>query len=290
MNNELFFSNANSRQTYFTLHNIARAHEKAKGKGVKVGVIDWLFGVNENKELYAGYADISGRPELLYEACGHGLMMATTLREIAPECEIYAINAVVYGEGGEELRLELFEKGIEWAIENGMDVLTYSHAAFMGEDRIRANDAVRRAVQNGITTTFIHNDSEYNIFPYGCMEGAGYGVREKFSRKPDLNILHFDYNSLSLTTYEKYSDALKAGEKIRSGDMIPFFSFSSMSVVLGGFAAIIRQLRPDFLSGQIRDLLVRTSYKIEAKGQNWYDINPCGRVVDIGRAVDELSV
>lgn len=290
MNNELFFSNANSRQTYFTLHNIARAHEKAKGKGVKVGIIDWLFGVNENKELYAGYADISGRPELLYEACGHGLMMATTLREIAPECEIYAINAVVYGEGGEELRLELFEKGIEWAIENGMDVLTYSHAAFMGEDRIRANDAVRRAVQNGITTTFIHNDSEYNIFPYGCMEGAGYGVREEFSRKPDLNILHFDYNSLSLTTYEKYSDALKAGEKIRSGDMIPFFSFSSMSVVLGGFAAIIKQLRPDFLSGQIRDLLIRTSYKIEAKGQNWYDINPCGRVVDIGKAVDELSV
>ena len=290
MNNELYFSNANSRQTYFTLHNVARAHEKAKGKGVKVGVIDWLFGVNENKELYAGYADISGRPELLYEACGHGLMMAITLREIAPECEIYAINAVVYGEGGEELRLELFEKGIEWAIENGMDVLTYSHAAFMGEDRIRANDAVRRAVQNGITTTFIHNDSEYNIFPYGCMEDAWYGVREEFSRKPDLNILHFDYNSLSLTTYEKYSDALKAGEKIRSGDMIPFFSFSSMSVVLGGFAAIIKQLRPEFLSWQIRDLLVRTSYKIEAKGQNWYDINPCGRVVDIGRAVDELSV
>lgn len=290
MNNELYFSNANSRQTYFTLHNIARAHEKAKGKGVKVGVIDWLFGVNENKQLYAGYADISGRPEFLYEACGHGMMMATTLREIAPECGIYAINAVAYGEGGEELRLELFEKGIEWAIENGMDVLTYSHAAFMGEDRIRANDAVRRAAQNGITTTFIHNDSEYNIFPYGCMEGAGYGVREGFSRKPDLNILHFDYNSLFLTTYEKYNDALKAGEKIRSGDMIPFFSFSSMSVVLGGFAAIIKQLKPDLLPAQIRDLLVRTSYKIEAKGQNWYDINPCGRVADIGRAVDELSV
>lgn len=282
----IYFGNANSRQTYFTLHNIARAHGKAKGKGVKVGVIDWLFGGDGARELYAGYADISGRPEFLYEASGHGLMMATTLREIAPECEIYAINAVVYGEGGEELRLELFEKGIRWAIENGMDVLTYSHAAFMGEDRVRANAAVRRAVENGIATTFIHNDSEYNIFPYGCME---YDVREGFSRKPDLNILHFDYNSLLLSMYEKYSDALKAGEKLKNGNMIPFFSFSSMSVVLGGFAAIIKQLRPDFLPSQIKELLVRTSYKIETKGQNWYDINPCGRVADIGRAVDELS-
>lgn len=288
MINEIYFGNANSRQTYFTLHNIARAHEKANGRGVKVGIMDWLFGGDENKGLYAGYADVSEHPELLYEAAGHGLMMATTLREIAPECEIYAINAVVYGEGGEELRLSHFEKGIQWAIENGMDVLTYSHAAFMGEDRVRAHAAVRRAVENGITTTFIHNDSEYNIFPYGCMEGMGYGVREGFSRKPDLNILHFDYNSLLLSMYEKYSNALKAGEPIRSGDMVPFFSFSSMSVVLGGFAAIIKQLRPDFQPSQIKELLVWTSYRIETKGQNWYDINPCERVADIGKAVDEL--
>lgn len=285
MDGEINFSNANSRQTHFTLHNIARAHEKAKGRGVKVGVMDWLFGMDGHRELYAGCADISGHPEYLSEACGHGMGMATTLKEIAPECEVYAINAVVYGEGGEELRLELFEKGIEWAIDNRMDILTYSHAAFTGEDKARADAAVRRAVENGITTTFIHNDSEYNIFPYGCME---FNAREGFSREPDLNILHFDYNTLFPSTYEKYSDALRAGEKIRSGDMVPFFSFSSMSVVLGGFAAIIKQLRPDFLSGQIRDLLVRTSYRIEAKGQDWYDINPCGRVVDIGRAVEEL--
>ena len=40
MINEIYFGNANSRQTYFTLHNIARAHEKAKGRGVKVGIMD----------------------------------------------------------------------------------------------------------------------------------------------------------------------------------------------------------------------------------------------------------
>lgn len=284
MDGKIIFTNANSRQTYFSLHNIARAHEKAKGRGVKVGVMDWLFGADGNRGLYAGCADISRHPEYLSEACGHGMEMATTLREIAPECEIYAINAVVYGEGGEEFRLELFEKGIEWAIDNKMDILTYSHAAFMGEDKVRANAAVRRAVENGITTTFIHNDSEYNIFPYGCMEFNERG----FLREPDLNILHFDYNSLFLSAYEKYSEALRTGEEIRSGDMVPFFSFSSMSVVLGGFAAIIKQLRPDFLPGQIRELLVKTSYRIDAKGQNWYDINPCGRVVDIGRAVEEL--
>lgn len=281
---EIIFNNANSRETYFTLHNVAKAHEKTTGRGVKVGVMDWLFGGSENKGLYAGYADVSRRPECLYDSCGHGLTMAVTLREIAPECEIYAINAVLYGEG-EQRRLELFERGIEWAIENKIDVLTYSHAAFRDEYRSRAHTAVRRAVENGIVTTFIHNDSEYNIWPYGCMR---YNVGGEFSREPDLNILHFDYNSLFLSTYEQYNDALKAGKEIRSGDMVPYFSFSSMSVVLGGFAALIKQLRPDFQSAQVKELLVRTSYRIDAKGRKWYDINSCQRVADIGKAVEEL--
>ena len=51
---EIFFSNANSRQTYFTLHNIKAAHALASGKGVKVGVIDWLFAYSENQTLYSG--------------------------------------------------------------------------------------------------------------------------------------------------------------------------------------------------------------------------------------------
>jgi len=37
------FPNANSRQTYFTIHNIWEAWEISKGAGVKVGILDHSF-------------------------------------------------------------------------------------------------------------------------------------------------------------------------------------------------------------------------------------------------------
>ena len=77
---DILFNNANSRETYFTLHNIKSAHAVALGKGVKVGVIDWLFSNAENSSLYVGYADISGKPECLNQS-GHGFWMANTLRK-----------------------------------------------------------------------------------------------------------------------------------------------------------------------------------------------------------------
>lgn len=182
---EIFFSNANSRDTYFMVHNIKQAQKVSKGKGIKVGIIDWLFAYDSNKYLYTGCADITGESQCLYEHNGHGLMMATTLREIAPECEIYAINSTYYIENGEVNRIGFFEEAIDWAIENKMDVLTYSNAAFAGDDRVRGNKAVEKAVQNGIITTFIHNDSQHNIWPYGCL---GFGNDQGFSRTPDVNV------------------------------------------------------------------------------------------------------
>jgi hypothetical protein len=57
---EIYIKNANSRDTYFSVHNILKAHNYSTGKGIKVGIIDWLFGLNANKELYTGCTDISG--------------------------------------------------------------------------------------------------------------------------------------------------------------------------------------------------------------------------------------
>lgn len=284
---EIKFNDANSRDTYFTVHNIKKAHKISKGKGVKVGVIDWCFAYESKKTLYSGYANISGDEQYLYKSGGHGLAMATTLREIAPECDIYAINATLYDDNGEVNRIGYFEKAIDWAIDNHIDVLTYSNAAFFEDDRIRANNAVEKAVKNGIITTFIHNDSDYNIWPYGCLK---FGNDQKFSRTPDVNIYHFDYNTLFLPLYERYIAVIESGEKIRSGDDLPYFSFSSMSVVLAGFIAILKNIRPSLTSKECKQILTATSYEITTKGQNWYDLNPCKNVVDIGKAAESLNL
>lgn len=284
------FKDANSRDTYFTVHNIKEAHKLSRGKGIKVGIIDWCFAMDENKWLYSGGIDLTGVPKELYEYDGHGLMMATVLREIAPCAEIYAINAIDYEQGRtieaqNEKRSEYLIKAFDWAIENKIDILTYSHEKFPIKLRDKVDDAIKKVVESGIITTFIHCDSEYNIYPYGCFEFHNNG---EFRREPDINIYHFDYNTLFVEQFEKYDSAMRKGELIKSGNDIPYFSFSSMSPVLAGFVALLKGLNNHLTSYECKDILIKTSYEITDKGQNWYDINPCPRVVDIGRAVRYL--
>lgn len=281
---QFIFRNANSRNTYFSIHNIEPAHKYSTGKQIRVGIIDWLFFYNKSTDIYAGFSDISDQPDFLFELNGHGHMMANTLKEIAPDCEIYAINGVSYGEKSDDTRIELFEKSIEWAIQNKLQILTYSHPAFLGVSRQRAYEATKKAYDNGIITTFIHNDSPYNLWPYGCLSFSS----TQFSRHPDLNIYHYDYNCFFANQYESYLNKCSEGIALKSGDDIPFFSFSSMSPVLAGFIALIKQLEPSYSFEQIKNLLQETSYEIHDIGPNWYDINPCKHVVDIGKAIETI--
>ena len=281
---QFIFRNANSRNTYFSIHNIEPAHRYSTGKQIRVGIIDWLFFYNKNADIYAGFSDISNQPDFLFELDGHGHMMANTLKEIAPDCEIYAINGVSYGEKSDETRIELFEKSIEWAIQNKLQILTYSHPAFLGSSRQRAYEATKKAYENGIITTFIHNDSPYNLWPHGCLSLSS----NQFSRQPDFSIYHYDYNCFFANQYESYLNKLSEGTTLKSGNEIPFFSFSSMSPVLAGFIALIKQLEPSYSFEQIKNLLQETSYEIHDIGPNWYDINPCKHVVDIGKAIETI--
>ena len=278
----MLFNNANSRETYFTLHNIKSAHALSSGKGVKVGVIDWFFAYGKDPSLYSGCADISENANGLSQP-GHGFGMANTLREIAPNCEIYAINAVGYGDTAD--RIGLLESAVAWAINNGIEVLTYSHPAFAGAEKIRMNAAIGKATSAGIITAFIHCDSPQNLWPYGCFP---FHPSDQFDRTPDVNILHFDYSELRMDVYERYHAILAAGQSIQSGDDVPFFSFSSMSPVLGGFIALMKERKQDLSVDECRRILIETSFSITETGRNWFDLNPCDRVVNIGKAVAEI--
>ena len=281
---QIIFRNANSRNTYFSIHNIESAHKYSTGKHIRIGIIDWLFSYKKNSDIYAGYSDISNQSDFLFELDGHGHMMANTLKEIAPDCEVYAINGVLYDEKEYATRIELFEKSIEWAIQNKLQILTYSHPGFFGAFQQRAYEATKKAYDNGVITTFIHNDSPHNLWPYGCFPLSG----NRFSRQPDFNIFHYDYNCFFTNQYEAYLHKLEEGTALKSGDDIPFFSFSSMSPVLAAFIALVKQLAPSYSFEEIKTLLQETSYEINDIGTHWYDINPCKHVVDIGKAVETI--
>lgn len=284
--NVIHFHDANSRETYFSIHNVKAAHQLSKGNNIKVGILDHLFGVRNHPNLYAGAMDFKENPEYLYEVDGHGFWMASVLKEIAPECEVYALNALFYDDGaddrGEGKRVDGMVRAIDWAIENRLNILTYSSAPISSVNRKRLDEAVEKAYAHGITTTFIHYDHPQNIWPYGLC-----GIESRlFTRAPDLNIFHYDYNTLFLDQWVKFS---KAKEYPESGNDIPFFSFSSMSPVTAGFVAILMNLKGGLPASDYKEILVETSYQLHFKGKVRFEDTFCPRVVDIGKAAAFLA-
>jgi subtilisin family serine protease len=266
----LVFPGANSRENYFTLHNIKAAQLLSKGNGVKVGILDHSFATELHPKLYAGGQNfVKGNEELLTRKEWHGYWMATVLREIAPEVKIYALNTYVFD--GLKARAEAMAKAIDWAIEQKLDILTYSAEVFMGEPRKILDNALDRAHKANIITTFIHTGHPGNILPSGLWSGNDDG------REPDVNVLHYDYSVVFIDEYRK----AMAGEKTWYR---PFFSVSSTSPVVGGVVALMKSLKPGLTPAQCRKILRETAKPMDFEGER-----PL-RVLDALAALQEVKL
>ena len=251
------FYDANTRETYETVHNIKEAQKVSTGKGIKVGILDKYFGFAKHNNLYAGGLDFTDNPNNFKEIDEHGYWMAITLKEIAPDVEIYALNARAKDKTS---TAKAIAKAIDWAIENDIDVLTYSAGTFGQENKEIIDNAVKRAIENNIVTTFIHYPYTDNILPYAFLN-----YREgEYARKPDLSIYHYDYNALQSFTYNKY---IEKGRKPKSGNDIPYFSFSSMSPVLAGIVAMMKEVDNTLAPSEYKRILIETSKEFEYKGK-----------------------
>jgi len=251
------FPDANTRPTYDAYHNIKKAQQLATGKGIRVGIIGKSFGYAYNKGLYAGGEDFTGNKESLEEIAEHGLWMATTLREIAPDAEIYALCARDNDRAKEAKNIA---RAIDWAIENNIDILTYSGEAFRAEDRGIIDEATHKAIDHNIVTTFIHYDLPENILPTGFFPKSP----EPYGREADINIYHFDYNVLLISPYKNF---VKAGRKVGNNiGSTPYFSFSSMSPVLAGIVAMMKEINNDLPPEDYKRILIETSKTIDYDG------------------------
>ncbi len=193
----LYFPNANSRPTYFSIHNFREAWTVSDGAGVKVGILDHSFGVRVHEDLYSGgksfHSDDWG--DSYDSGSHHGYWMAKTLKEVAPGVEVYALGTY---SSDEAAKVDAMIRAIDWAIENDLDVLTYSARRFSPEERVKLDSAVDRVLAHGISTTFIHYPHPGNILSTWLGPISGDDDRE-----PDLNILQYDY---SVVFTEPYSE------------------------------------------------------------------------------------
>lgn len=250
----LVFPGANSRETWFSMHGVREAQALSKGAGIKVGVLDHLFGTQRHLELYAGGVNFLGDDQAwkLTDKDEHGYWMTLALREIAPEVEVYALNT---SSRDETTRVDAMVKAIDWAIENGLDVLTYSNRPFSPEGRERLDPAVGRAHAAGVVTTFIHYGEPGNLLPGGLFPGLEDG------RDPDVHVLHFDYSLIFVRDYAR----IQRGEQTRG--YRPFLSLSSTSPVTAGVVAMMRSLEPDLSPARCQEILRATARSIDYGGK-----------------------
>jgi hypothetical protein len=245
----VYLPNANTRETYQTVHRVNEAHQLATGKGVRVGVIDKFFGFKKHPELYSGGKDFAGDQGSFDEVDEHGCWMATTLKELAPGAQVYALGV---RSNNKRKEAEAFARAVVWAIENRLDVLTYSAEAFAPEHRPVIDQAIATAVGKGLTTVFINVDHPLNILPYTFFSPKG----EHYGREPDLRVFHLDYTLLNLESYGRF---LRAHRQPRSGDEMPYFSLSSTAVVVAAGVAMLKEVNPRLTPADCKAILVQTS-------------------------------
>lgn len=267
----LRFPGANSRPTYFDVHNIREAWEISRGATAKVGILDHSFGYGSHDGLYAGGANFQEGEwgASFADNSHHGFWMASVLREVAPEAEIYAL--CTYSDD-EASKVDAMVRAIDWAIEHELDILTYSARRFSEERRPKLDRAVERALEHGIVTIFIHYPHPGNLLP--TWMGGPSGDDERI---PDVNILHYDY---SVVFTRQYADWMERG--VESGHR-PFLSVSSTSPVTAGFVAMLKSVAPSLSPEEYKRILVETSRPMVFEGHE------STRVVDIAAALQSVT-
>jgi subtilisin family serine protease len=112
----------------------AWAYGDGSGAGVRVAVVD--SGIDANHPAVGGVAggvvlepdsDARDGVRLVEEAhsdlYGHGTACAAIIRELAPEVELYSVRVLGARLTG---RAYVFARGLEWCIDNGMQVVNLS--------------------------------------------------------------------------------------------------------------------------------------------------------------------
>ncbi|MEI0602762.1 S8 family serine peptidase [Brachyspira alvinipulli] len=104
------------------------------GKGVKIGIID--SGIEASHDVFKGSDAVKGGVVIEYEndevvlkdykgfdQYGHGTACAGIIHSIAKDAELYSIQVLGNKLSGQ---VDVFLKGLEWAIENKMDIINLS--------------------------------------------------------------------------------------------------------------------------------------------------------------------
>ena len=131
------------------------------GENVKVAILD--TGISFcNGRLISGGVNILNNDESFSDNNGHGTSMANIIASIAPKAQYYSVK--VLDNNGEGYYSDVIA-GINWAIDNNMDVICMSFGAF--DYSYFLEEAVDRAFNSGIAMVAAagNDDSDKMYYP-----------------------------------------------------------------------------------------------------------------------------
>jgi len=147
----------NDGQWAYQVLNVTEAQKIATGKGVIVAILDHLFDKEDESlkhRLVRPASVLQDAPVFEPKArAGHGTWMARVLVKVAPDVKIMPVKICGKGIYGDA---ELYIKGIEYAIENGADIISLSHQAIPREKQQDLDGTIKKATEKGVTFVYIN--------------------------------------------------------------------------------------------------------------------------------------
>ncbi|NUM36315.1 MAG: S8 family peptidase [Candidatus Brocadiae bacterium] len=245
--------------------------KKTQGEGVKVAVLD--TGIIDHPDLKVnikgGINFTTSNPKDYVDRQGHGTHVAGIIAAednaigvigVAPKAEIYAVK--VLGDQGHG-SFDMIVKGIDWAVDNKMDIISMSLGSSASSTQI--HEAVKRAYKKNITVVAAagNDGDEYDDndmgYPARYPETIAVGSINKYMKRSWFSS---DGEELDIMApgEEIYSTYLKNEYAILSGtSMATPFITGILALLISEHRKSKSKKTPIDTPEQIREHLIRTA-------------------------------
>ncbi len=221
--------------------NVSKAQKFATGKGVTVAILDHMFEPEDwslkGRVIKPGSV-IEGAPVFDHETeLGHGTWMAQELVRVAPDVKIMPVRFCGRGRYGEA---DLYIKGIEYAAENGADIISISHQPLPSDRQEDFDQAVEEAAEKGVTLVYIHYQGTRNdVVVTKPIEFAPYYAGKEYMYVIGTNLI------------DEYKFPMTWG-------------VSGTAPLVSGVIAMMKELNPNLTPQEIREILLKSGRELES--------------------------
>ncbi|MFB5664166.1 S8 family peptidase [Alteribacillus sp. HJP-4] len=253
------------------------------GDGVKVGILDTgIDGGHEDLNVAGGESFVPGESDPATDGNGHGTHVAGTVAAVdndsgvlgmAHAAELYAVKVLDSQGSGS---LSSIAQGIEWSIDNDMDVINMSLGGTMGSQALE--EASNNAYNAGVTVIAAAGNSG----SLGFINTINYPA--KYESVMAVGAVDESDSRASFSSVGNELEVMAPGVDILStkpgNSYEPFDGTSMASPHAAGAAALLLHDDPGMTNSEVRERLNETA---EPLGDSFYYGNG---LIDVEAALD----